>query len=806
MGHVPDAPRVRLSVLGVVVVSLFAALFGRLWYLQVAAAPEFRQELTANQLRTVQIPPQRGRIVDVEGRVLVDNRRTLVVTIERDEINTADERTAMFARLSGALEVPAGELEDRYDSGVDDRYLPFPLKENVSEATANYLKERREDFPGVEVIESWQRVYRYGPIGANVVGYMERISEDNAKEYLEKGYEVSDRVGAAGIERYYEAELRGTPGSITYEVDARERIVRIVDEEPAVPGNDIQLTVDITVQQLAEQTLEKALQERRTARPEPTKSAITGEITRIWDLYPAPSGSVVIEDPATGNLLALASNPPFDPRWFEIGISAEQYAAIFGEQAGSPLFDRATQGQYAPASTFKPFVAYAGLRTGALPDPFWSMDDRGTYTVPPPDCEATAEDCTFQNAGGFPAGIVDTPRALTVSSDVFFYRLGHALWTQEGEDLLQGGVSEWGFGELTGVQLPRESQGLVPNEETRVEACEENPEAFTACDFFIGDNVQLAIGQGDVLATPLQMANAYSALANDGTIWRPNVVRAILAPGTPDVAPPPEPECPPPADPAAPAAEEPATEEPPVDTAPPAPTDPGAPDTTSPPEAPTAEGCPPADPTAPVDTSAPADTAPPDDSGAPADTSASADTAADPTATTVAAPGPPTPTRIRQVDLSQATVVRTIEPAALGRVDMPAEWRNPMLDGLRGVISGGGTAEATFAGWNHDELPLAGKTGTAQDVSKDNNKDSSLFTAFGPLYQDRQYTITAVLEQSGFGADAAAPVVRRMYEALFGLFPLPEPQDYAPLSADQAVAGVLPPSDAPVIVATGGRD
>src|SRR5215210_169070 len=175
MAPVPDAPRVRLSVLGVVVVSLFAALFGRLWYLQVAAAPQYETESVTNRLREVQLKPYRGRILDVHGRVLVDNKRSLVVTIARDEIKELERRAELFYRLSGILEVPALELEERFQSGVDDRYLPFPLKSDITEAQANFLKERREDFPGVEVNESWQRVYRYGPLGANVIGYLARI-------------------------------------------------------------------------------------------------------------------------------------------------------------------------------------------------------------------------------------------------------------------------------------------------------------------------------------------------------------------------------------------------------------------------------------------------------------------------------------------------------------------------------------------------------------------------------------------------------------------------------------------------------
>ena len=332
--------------------------------------PSYQAESVTNRLREVQLKPERGRIIDVNGRVLVDNKRQLVVTIERDEIAGSDDRALLFNRLSGALQVPVDELEARYESGVDDRLLPFPVDTDVTEATANYLMERREDFPGVEVTETSSRVYRYGPLAANVIGYMARINPDNAEGYTAQGYELSDRVGIAGIERYYEGELRGTPGKIVYEVDARERVVRVVDEEPAIPGNDVQLTIDIQVQQLAEQTLDQALRERRTKAPKPDHNTVDGSVSREWGYYPAPAGAVVVEDPANGNLLALASNPPYDPRWFSEGISQQKFEELFKpEDPNGPLFDRATQGGYAPASTFKPFVAYSALRTGLHPEP-----------------------------------------------------------------------------------------------------------------------------------------------------------------------------------------------------------------------------------------------------------------------------------------------------------------------------------------------------------------------------------------------------------------------------------------------------
>jgi penicillin-binding protein 2 len=782
----PDAPRVRLSVLGVVVVSLFGALFARLWYLQVAAAPRYEATSVTNRLREVQLKPTRGRILDVNGFVLVDNKRALVVTIERDSIKDDDERAMLFNRLSGALQVPVNDLEERYISGVDDPLLPFPISKDVSEATANYLMERREDFPGVEVSETFERVYRYGPTGANIIGYTARINDTNRDYYVDQlDYELSDRVGTAGIERYYEAELRGKPGKIIYEVDARERIVREVAYEPPVPGNDIQLTIDIQVQQLAEQTLEQALIERRQTAPPPDRSAVTGEVTREWGNYLAPSGAVVVEDPNNGSLLALASNPPFDPRWFTEGVSAEKFAELFRpDDKNGPLVDRTTQGGYAPASTFKPFTAYAALKNGYIESPSQTIDDTGKYTIDPKYCAEGAK-CTFQNAGGIGTGRVDLQRALTKSSDVYFYRLGDEMMRGKG-DLLQDGVREWGYGSRTGVQLPNEYDGLVPDKESRKEACETNPDAFTSCDYFLGDNVQLAIGQGDMLATPLQMANAYSALANGGTVWRPNVVKAVLAPNAPDMPPPPEPVCDEPVDGGDAA----------TDTASPPPTDPPQ---TGDSTGDTADSV--ADPCAdvPVTTTTtmplpeivgPGVTAPP--------------TSASPTASTLEPPPPPPPLRIPQVDLTKATIVRSIDPTPQSTVAMPEEWRVPIINGLMNVPRSG-TAASAFQGFDFGDFPIAGKTGTAQDVNQEDNKDTSLFTGFGPLQHEQQYTVTAVLVESGFGAEAAAPVVRRMYEGLLGVTPLPEPYLYEDLDPRQDVAGILPPYDAsiPITGATG---
>src|SRR5262245_34820742 len=204
-----DSRGLRLSVIGIVVFSLFVALFARLWYLQVVQSDSLAQVASANQVRTVPLAPMRGRILDRDGRVLADNDSTLNVTIDRSAIKTQAQRTAMFDRLAGALRTTPDELEKRYESGKYSPYQALPLAENVDESTAVFLKERREDYPGVEVEEGWLRKYRYAPLASQIVGYMGAISKDTQDQYLKEGYQLNDRVGVAGIEQTYEGELHG---------------------------------------------------------------------------------------------------------------------------------------------------------------------------------------------------------------------------------------------------------------------------------------------------------------------------------------------------------------------------------------------------------------------------------------------------------------------------------------------------------------------------------------------------------------------------------------------------------------------
>jgi penicillin-binding protein 2 len=646
----------RLSILAIVVAALFLALFGRLWYLQVMESQSFEQVAVANQVRTVQLEPMRGRILDSQGRVLADNRRSLMVAVDRAAIRRETARDALFTRLAGVLGTTPEKLDERYTSGVYEPYLPLPVAEDVDERVAVFLKERREDYPGVEVVEGWERVYRFAPLASHIVGYVGRIPAEDKDQYEEKGYLLSDTVGRNGVELTYEDDLRGKPGFVRFEVDARGRVVRVLDRVEPTPGNDVQLTIDLKVQQFAEMVLERGLEEARTRTPR-NKPGV---------YFEAPAGAMSVLDPRSGQVVALATYPTFDNRWFTKPIPQTQFEQLFPDGERSPLVNRAIAGRYQLGSTMKLFSGLAAVESGFLPNPRFTINDQGFYEIR--NCEPP-QPCRYTNAGGERTkyGAIDLPLALTVSSDVYFYRIGAEMWQNLQGDVLQDGIRKFGLGSESGIDLPYEYGGIVPDAALKKRLADQGViNKDEGAGYFTGDNLQLAIGQGLLTATPLQLANGYATFANGGTVWTPHVVARILAPGTPD-----------------------------------------------------------------------------------------------------AGPG--------QVDLAQGIVVRDIQPVATGTVAIAPDVRAAVLEGLVGVMrSPRGTAYNTFRDYDWDAFPVAGKTGTAQDFTQKDERDSSLFAAFGPINDTPRYAAAAVLERSGFGAWSAAPVVKCFYEGIAGQVPMPE--------------------------------
>lgn len=484
-----------------VIVSLFAALFARLWYLQILDSEQFRIAATNNQVRIVYEPAPRGRILDRHGQVIVDNRASQVVTVSRAELEEDDE---VLPRLAALLGVPLKDLQTTVNDPRFSPYRPVPVAEDVSEEVIVYIRERQDLFPGVEATQLAQRAYPYGTLAAHLVGYVGEVNDKELEERERLGYRLGDEIGKSGVERAYEDVLRGTPGIRKLEVNADGKVLRTLAEQPPVAGDDLQLTIDLDIQILAEQSLAEGLGTAKSATDRERKSG-----------FAAPAGSVVVMDPRDGSVIAMASFPTYDPAEFVNGIRSDVYEQLQDPKNYFPLTNRAIQGQYAPGSTFKLVTAVAGLQHGLL-QPNTSVVDRGSLRV---------GNRTFRNAQSRSYGSVDLRRALVVSSDVYFYQLGWNFWTQRDKtgDGIQEAARQMGFGAKTGIPLEGEAKGRVPDPKSRAELHEQNPDAYPEGRWFAGDNVNLAIGQGELVVTPLQLANAYCTFANGGTVYRPRV-------------------------------------------------------------------------------------------------------------------------------------------------------------------------------------------------------------------------------------------------------------------------------------------
>ena len=532
----------RLSIVGIVCVSLFASLFVRLWYLQVVDQKQYQVTASAFHQRIEHVEGARGRILDRNGKVLVDNRVVLVVGINRQDLNhvTSEDRLTEFDRLAATmtefgLPTKAPAIEAKYE---DKRYSPFEM---VPLATIDssrddlelFLGEHHDGFPGVEVRHKTVRTYPYGSVAAHLLGYVGELNETelqrkqaeegkpgqstNIKGEVAKPYVAGDEIGKAGVEATYEAPLRGVPADTTIQVDARGDYLRTLKQSDTRQGDDVWLTIDVDLQAYAEQLLAQKLESMRG-----TIDKGTGKERK------APQGSVVITNPQTGEILAMASYPTYNPADLVNGIDSVTWSQLNDKSAGQPLFNWALQGAYAPGSTFKLFTATAAGDTGFL-KPGQTYNDTGSYKVS--NCKGNR--CTFTNDGGNRYGVVDVTKALTVSSDVFFYWVGDQLWQQRGtfgEQSIQDVASQYGLGSRSGVKLPGEGSGNLPTPAVRKKLHEDKPAAFPNGNWYAGDNVNTAIGQGDVLVTPLQLANAYGTFANGGKRLIPQIVLKVTRP------------------------------------------------------------------------------------------------------------------------------------------------------------------------------------------------------------------------------------------------------------------------------------
>jgi len=545
---VNETGRYRMRVLAIIGLSMFAALGARLWYLQVMVSEEAMATARSNITRVIAVPAPRGRIQDVHGRTLVGNRLTTVLTMNRNELDESgfdkDERLEVLTEIaveinrSGHLMKVTDVVRALADPSYGN-YDDIPIAHDVGEDLLVFFGERPNRFPGVRVAQSTVRSYLYGDLATHVLGWVGPINDAELRMRRPsdgKEYRLRDQIGKAGVELMFEDDLRGQAGRKVVEVDRLGEVVRERHDlfVPPIPGDDLMLSIDVDVQYLVERELERSVHLARTREPD----ADPDRPGQLLPAYDAPGGSVVVLDPRVGDVVAMASFPSYDPNDSIGGFSFDQWAELNDPANDLPMFNRAIQGEYAPGSTFKLFTAHAAWHegvfgVGAVPraDELW--DDPGAYvlrscgdvdpTDPPPGCR-------YRNAGEKQYEAVDLVRSLTVSSDVYYYQIGESIYINPGhpDTAVQDAAASYGMGLETGVTLPFEQDGYLPTPHNRRQRHEANPVAFPEWGWSTGDNVITAIGQGEVLVTPLQLGNAFATFANDGVRYAPNVVARIV--------------------------------------------------------------------------------------------------------------------------------------------------------------------------------------------------------------------------------------------------------------------------------------
>lgn len=562
----------RLAVLGVLIVSLLVTMVGRLFFLQVVSADVYTQKASANQFRYVVTPATRGLILDQLGRPLVSNRTSLVVSVDRTVLaKQKDKGVAVLTRLAKALHTTYTSISYRLEICGQNahekppicwngsQYQPIPVAKDIPQDLALTIMEKRSDYPGVTAGLEAVRVYPGldGVNAAHLLGYLGPVSdselaaqkkqqEAGAASSTETQLQRTDLIGRSGLEAEYDSQLRGVPGVKKLVVDQSAAVVGTVGETQPTPGDYLVTNLDAKLQAVVEQQLYAAILRARSQVDRNTGTHYKGD-----------SGAAVVMDVTNGHVLAMASYPNYDPSVWVGGISKTEYSALTSPASNYPLISRAMQGQFVPASTFKIVTASAALQDGYTANQIY-------------DCPSFVQvgNRKFSNFEGEAPGPVDLAKGLAVSCDTMWYKVAFDMWLADGglkpkanpKDPIEKMAKAFGYGRRTGIDLPSESRGHVGGRAFKtalnaqlhdawcrrattgypeVAKTDPNRAAFlkalaveNCADggvFRGGDSVNLAIGQGDTVVTPLQVATAYSALANGGTIWQPQVAKGLVA-------------------------------------------------------------------------------------------------------------------------------------------------------------------------------------------------------------------------------------------------------------------------------------
>ncbi len=470
--------RLRLGVAAIIVLLCFGILASRFFFLQMARYQHYQTLAENNRISLVPIVPNRGLILDRNGVLLAHNFFVYTLEITPAKVKDVEETINEVGKL---VEVSSLDRK-RFKKlrGQSPNFESVPLRTHLNEAEAARFAVNRYRFPGVDIKSRLFRHYPQGKLGSHLIGYIGRINDNDLDSLESSGdlsnYKGSDHIGKGGLEQYYERNLHGTTGFQQVEIDADGHAVRVLSSTAPVPGDNLILSVDSNLQSIAE----NAFGNRR--------------------------GALVAINPSNGEVLAYVSQPTFDPNLFVDGIDSENWKAL-NESLDKPLINRPLRGIYPPGSTFKPFVAMAGLESGKRTPPF-SINDPGFFILP-----GSQHRYRDWKPGGH--GQVDIQRAITISCDTFFYGLAQDLGIKNLTDF----VRHFGFGQKTGLDLKGEIEGLLPTPEWKERRFKQK--------WYPGETVIVGIGQGYMLVTPLQLAQATAILANNGVAMRPHLVASI---------------------------------------------------------------------------------------------------------------------------------------------------------------------------------------------------------------------------------------------------------------------------------------
>jgi penicillin-binding protein 2 len=508
----------RVGLLGMVALAVFAALFLRLWSLQILNGEQLLRAAQNNQRREVRTPAGRGSIIDRDGLPLVINVPGTVVQIDQASLpKHRSIRLRELRKLARVLKMPAREIGANLIRHRTDLLTPVTIKSGVGELQAEYLTERSADFPGVSVRTIPLRYYPHRELAAHVLGYTGEVSQQQLETLAKQGYRAGDTIGQTGIEAEYDRYLRGAPGLAIKRVDSLGRQQGTATPlVPAHPGDAVRLTLDLKLQIAAENALRYGIERARN-------SACQG----CW--Y-SNGGAIVALDPRDGSIRALASNPTYPPSLYvgRVRQQALDAAGLTSRSARSmnyPALNRAIDAAYPPGSTFKPVTALAAMQEHIL-QPFEPLACTGQYTN---------HGQVFKNWDPFVNEAMTLTTALAQSCDTYFYQVGYRFYGMPAErgPRLQAWASRFGFGQKTGIDLGSEISGLLPTPDWKKKTYTKktDPKNWQIDSLWKpGDSIQLAIGQKDMLVTPLQMARFYALIANGGKLVTPHLLLDVEQP------------------------------------------------------------------------------------------------------------------------------------------------------------------------------------------------------------------------------------------------------------------------------------